>query len=484
VQLHELPVPDPKDYSALLGSLARVLSPAVRKSDPADNCVCVSSGTAEMRAAWFILTATGYLPATMLQLGSPAEPLFGAANVHEVTFGDGDWTRLRDLVMPMEYFSDSAVYSMRHRLPGPEEEDRLERHDLPKARLTAAPCETFAAPICAEPEAPPADSRLDAALRELDLYVCSPVMRAAAERAAIVAQDDRIPILLTGETGTGKEMFASLVHRLSPRCSRDMVCVNCAAIPKELTESFLFGHVRGAFTGAIQDKRGSFEQAHGSTLFLDEIGELTMEAQAKLLRVLQDGLVEPVGAPAPRQADVRIVAATNRNLQVEIAAGRFREDLFYRLDVVRIELPPLRRRAAEIPELAAMLLKRINQRREHPRQLSSEAIARLSEHSWPGNVRELNNVLQRAALFSRSPVISAGDLELPLRISSSDPFAFLPEPAPGFDLQAFLEEAKRRLVERALEISGGNQSAAATLLGLSKQAVSKMLRRDASDNAD
>src|SRR5712692_7761133 len=209
------------------------------------------------------------------------------------------------------------------------------------------------------------------------------------------------PFFFLGETGTGKERFAHLIHRLSPRFHRELVAVNCAAIPASLAESYLLGHLKGAFTGATSDGKGIFETADQSTLFLDEIAELTLEIQAKLLRVIQDGMVQRLGNTASRKIDVRIIAASNRDLRNEVSAGRFREDLYFRLEVVQIKLPTLRERRSEIPELALTLLRQINLRRHKPRQLSSAALMRLERYDWPGNVRQLSNVLERSVLYAR-----------------------------------------------------------------------------------
>ncbi|HSB15384.1 MAG TPA: RNA repair transcriptional activator RtcR family protein [Bryobacteraceae bacterium] len=463
VTVTELPVSDPKDYSSLMGHLVRRVRAFVHTQRGAKNHVCVSSGTAEMRAAWFLLAATGVLPAKLLQLGSPAEPLFGAANVREVQLDSSDWSSLRDLVMPMEYFpSAEEAPPLAQRAKAPRLKSLFQR----AAADAAMPKPTAALP-------PPPG--LDEALQELGIFIGSALMRAAAERAAIAAESD-YPVLLFGETGTGKEMFAKLIHRMSERHGRPMVAVNCASIPKDLAESHLFGHVKGAFTGAVADRKGVFEEADGSTLFLDEVGELPAESQAKLLRTLQDGVVQPVGSNHARTVDVRIVAATNKNLAGEIDAGRFRNDLYYRLEVVQIKLPPLRKRESEISSLAATLLRRINHRRPKPRQLSKEAMLRLQQYDWPGNVRELSNVLDRSVLFARSDVLGPDDLIITPAAATLDPFAGLPEPAPGFSLEEFLAQIRKQLILRALERSNGNQSQAAAMLGLSKQAVHAFLK--------
>jgi DNA-binding NtrC family response regulator len=235
------------------------------------------------------------------------------------------------------------------------------------------------------------------------------------------------------------------------------------------------GHIKGAFTGATSDGKGIFEAADQSTLFLDEIAELTLEVQGKLLRVIQDGVVQRLGSTAPRKVDVRIIAASNRDLRKEVSAGRFREDLYFRLEVVQIKLPALRDRRGEIPELALMLLRQINQRRHKPLQLTTGALARLEQQPWPGNVRDLLNVLERSVLYSRADVIDAEDLIITCDPPAKDPFAALPEPSNGFKVDAYLAQVRNQLFLRALEACKGNQTAAAELLGVSKQAVNKFV---------
>jgi transcriptional regulator with PAS, ATPase and Fis domain len=266
-----------------------------------------------------------------------------------------------------------------------------------------------------------------------------------------------------------------LIHRLSPRSQRELIPINCAAIPTSLAESYLFGHTKGAFTGATADTKGIFEAAHQSTLFLDEIAELSLDIQAKLLRVIQDGVVQPLGRAAPRKVDVRIVAATNRNLRKEVSAGRFREDLYFRLEVVQVHLPALRDRRSEIPELALMLLRQINQRRQRPVQLTTSALALLERQHWPGNVRDLLNVLERSVLYSTSQVIDAQDLKFTCDSPQPDPAVVLPQLSDGFKIDGYLAQLRHRLFLHALEVCKGNQTAAAELLGVSKQAVSKFL---------
>ena len=236
-------------------------------------------------------------------------------------------------------------------------------------------------------------------------------LRALQERIAKVAGTPA-RVLVTGENGTGKELVARAIHNESPRARAPFVEVNCAAIPAELIESELFGHMRGSFTGAVTDRAGKFEQADGGTLFLDEIGDMSLAAQAKVLRALQENVITRIGSAKPIQVDVRVVAATNKNLEEEIAAGRFREDLYYRLNVVPMHVPPLRERKEDIPQLVQWFLQQLA---EHggvpPRGISDDAMRRLCDLEWQGNVRELRNTVERLLILASGPTISAADVD-------------------------------------------------------------------------
>ena len=219
-------------------------------------------------------------------------------------------------------------------------------------------------------------------------------------------------VLITGENGTGKELVARAVHRLSTRANAPFIEVNCAAIPGELIESELFGHMKGSFTGAIIDRAGKFELADGGTLFLDEIGDMSLAAQAKVLRVLEDGVVTRIGGAKPHAVDVRVIAATNKNLESEIADGRFRHDLFYRLNVVPVSVPPLRDRREDIPALVQHFVALLTQREGMaPRQIAPDAVERLTSYDWPGNVRELRNTIERLLILTTSPRITGADVD-------------------------------------------------------------------------
>jgi two-component system response regulator PilR (NtrC family) len=278
--------------------------------------------------------------------------------------------------------------------------------------------------------------------------------------------ESRATVLLTGESGTGKTLLAKTIHFNSSRKNGPFVAVNCAAIPNELMESELFGHVRGAFTGAIANKQGLFETADGGTLLLDEISEMSTHLQAKLLRVLEDREIRPVGGTKPVRVEVRIVAATNRDLAQAMARGVFREDLFYRLNVISVALPSLRERREDIPLLANHFLQKFTELAGAAvKVLSPEALACLEAYAWPGNIRELENVIERAVTLEPGPIIRPESLPESLRHPRTpDAFrvAFPPE---GIDLDGLMEQIERDLIRRALERVDGVQSRAAQLLG-------------------
>jgi DNA-binding NtrC family response regulator len=277
-------------------------------------------------------------------------------------------------------------------------------------------------------------------------------------------------VLVTGETGTGKELVADALHRLSPRSDGAMVKVNCGALPETLAESELFGHERGAFTGAERDRPGRFELADGGTLFLDEVGELAPAVQVKLLRVLEDGRVDRVGGSEPRAVDVRLVAATHRDLGREVQDGRFREDLLYRLSVVEVRVPALRERTGDVPLLVEFFLDKHARRLDRPRpEIASEAMKALSAQPWPGNVRQLENAVERAVLLGEGDVLGPDDFDLGSFEREVD------GPASAGDLKSAARQAaareERRLISEALEATGGNVTRAAEKLGLSRRGL-------------
>jgi DNA-binding NtrC family response regulator len=293
-----------------------------------------------------------------------------------------------------------------------------------------------------------------------------------------VARSDA-PVLIAGESGTGKELVAKAVHEYSPRRQKEMITINCGAIPENLLESELFGHEKGSFTGAIARRAGRFEQADGGTLFLDEIGDMPLTIQVKLLRVLQDGSFSRVGSNETLTTDVRIVAATHKNLSAEVAAGRFREDLYYRLNVVEIRIPALRERLEDIPLLAEYFLQRITRKNGMARiRISAEAVATLQSHHWPGNVRELENTIARACALASSQILLPADI----------PFASAPQrSAASFHSaldhvinavptgQDMLEWLSGQVASRVLEHADGDLKKASSTLNLPLSDLRKLL---------
>ena len=285
------------------------------------------------------------------------------------------------------------------------------------------------------------------------------------------AADSAVPVLVIGESGTGKELVARALHRNSQRAARPFVAINCGAIAETLLESELFGHTRGAFTGAVADTKGIFEQAHGGTVFLDEIGETSPALQVKLLRVLEEGEVRPVGGSRAIKVDNRIVAATNRDLEQAGAAQHFRADLYYRLSVIVIRVPALRDRRDDIPLLIAAFLKAACKRAGRQIELSSGALEVLLAYDWPGNVRQLENTIERIVLFSRGSVVGPDDLPIVLQSVRRETPAGLFEDLPS------LEQVERRYIEHVLQAVGRNRTRAADVLGIDRRTLYRMAER-------
>ncbi|HEV8549820.1 MAG TPA: sigma-54 dependent transcriptional regulator [Polyangiaceae bacterium] len=292
--------------------------------------------------------------------------------------------------------------------------------------------------------------------------------------------DTNCTVLITGESGTGKELLARAVHGASPRKNKPFVAVNCGAIPEALLESELFGHARGAFTGAVATKQGRIAQAEGGTLFLDEIGELPLALQVKLLRILQSRDYSPVGDTRTFQADVRIVAATNMDLEEAARNGTFRDDLYYRLNVIHLAAPPLRERMEDIPALAGYFLERARARagRDRVTKISRQAAEMLCSYGWPGNVRELENTIERAVLLSGGTVIEPRDLPAKLQgFAGSEPRTGPRLGDRGVDLRKAVETFENQLIRQALERTNWNKKRAAELLGINRTTLVEMLKR-------
>jgi DNA-binding NtrC family response regulator len=335
----------------------------------------------------------------------------------------------------------------------------------------------IARPVAARPARP--SGRL--ASDRPDPVVLEPAMRRLYELAARVARGT-IPLLLIGETGTGKEVLAEFVHAASPRAGRPLVRINCAALSDTLVESELFGHEKGAFTGALRERAGLLETASGGTAFLDEIGELPLRTQAKLLRVLEEGTVLRVGASEPTPIDVRFVAATNRDLEVEVEAGRFRRDLYFRLAAATLHLGPLRERCLEIEALAHRFAAQAARRLDRaPPSISEAALVALRAHGWPGNVRELRNVIERAVLLAESSIDVEHLPDLMARPRADHAVATTPvspaaEAAGATTLAGELARIEKTKILDALERCGENQTRAAALLGMPRRTLIKRLR--------
>jgi len=338
-------------------------------------------------------------------------------------------------------------------------------YDLSRAAHVLEMAAAAAAPLVAAVRRRAEESIVSTPIQLIGVTAAMTDLRRTVERAAAAP----FATLIEGESGSGKELVARAVHRLGPRRDRAFCTLNCAAIPDELVEAELFGHARGAFTGAIAERPGVFEEAHGGTLFLDEIGELSARAQAKLLRVLQEGELRRVGENLARRVDIRVVAATNRDLRKAAEEGRFRLDLLYRLDVIRITVPPLRDRREDIPVLVDHFWREATHRLESRATLAAATVAALAEYDWPGNVRELQNVL--AALAVRSP--KRGVV----------PPAALPAHLAGrAGLETWrLTEARRtfdeRFIRAALVRTGGHRGRAAVELGVTRQGLTRLMTR-------
>jgi two-component system response regulator AtoC len=314
-------------------------------------------------------------------------------------------------------------------------------------------------------------SEKDAEFNHYGIVGRSKGMQEVITRAAMVAET-KSTVLIMGETGTGKEMVARMIHHRSPQREMPLIKVNCAAIPETLLESELFGHVRGAFTGATITKRGKFALADGGSIFLDEIGTLSPAIQSKLLRVLQEREFEPLGAERTQHVDVRVIAATNRDLKQMVSDGKFQEDLFYRLNVIPIELPPLRDRREDVPILIDHFVEKHRQRTGKRIEGVEPAVAELLQrYDWPGNVRELENTIERAVVLSTGPILTSASVSM-IGATSAQPPGL-----PSLRLHQNLEWVERETIRRALEQSGGIKKDAAETMGISQRALSYYLAK-------
>lgn len=431
LHIHYESLSGPTHFGEIYETTVKVVSDVLRRhGSSTDLTFHLSPGTPAMAAVWIILAKTRF----------PAE-LIESSKEHGV----------RTASVP---FDISAEF-----IP-----DLLRKPDRELERLS----------IGLTPEAPEFD----------DIIHRSVVMKRVIAQARLVAARS-VPVLIEGESGTGKELLARAIHRASPRRDKPFIAVNCGAIPPELLESELFGHVKGAFSGAIRSHVGYFEESSRGTLFLDEIGELPLAAQVKILRVLQEKQVSRVGSTTPVAIDLRLLAATNRKLIEEVANGRFRPDLFYRLAVAVLQLPPLRGRQGDLGLLIDRLLGQINEESKHEpgfsnKKLSASARNLLLRHPWPGNVRELFSTLLRAVIWSSGPTISSHDIAaaiLPVTVAHSSDILHRPL-GDGFDLPNLIAKVAQHYLRKSLEETHGNKTKAAQLLGLpSYQTLSNWMEK-------
>ncbi len=401
--------------------------------------VLLDPGTPPMQTCWFLLVASGYLPAELLQ-GVPARYAGGSYKARSVELKDG---------------------SFPHVFIGRREADETPRVEPPPDQDTA-----------------PSDLWIKSS--QTKVIGTAPPFRELMDTIQRVAQYD-VSVVIHGETGTGKEVVARLLHETSSRREGPFVAVNCASIAASLAESELFGHKKGAFTGANSDRLGQFRAAHGGTLFLDEFGDLPSEIQAKLLRALEDHTISPVGSDATRAVDVRVIAATNQEIDSLISKGAFRRDLYERLNQIGVELPPLRRRREDIPLLVRRFVEEWNERYNERKGMSEETMTYLSEYPWPGNVRELQNTVTSLCAMGRSTGIGPGLLPRKILRHFNEARHAAPVsldiPEEGVDLRAVLSQVEREFYERALNMTGGNAERAAPLLGLKPPAFRKAMRQ-------
>lgn len=429
VESHPLPIGDVTNHAEIMRHLKPCMQELSEKQDGSVYFICLSSGTPAMHACWILLAASGEIPSTILYK--------------------------RD----ERYVTKDQPLIAEIKPVGPEF-PRI----LPHTTMI---------------EAPPDISRGDrevAAIRELGIVGDHPKWIFALKTAVQVAKLDR-PVLILGENGTGKDVIARLIHVLSLRPGhKGLISLNCGAIPVDLVESELFGHKKGAYTSAFNDRLGKFDEAHEGTLFLDEIGEMPLAMQVKILRTLQNGEIQPVGHNESHRVDVRVIAATNKDINKAIELGQFRQDLYYRLSTFIIQLPPLRERRSDIPKLALHFMDEFNKRTEKWKSLTPEALKLLQEYNWPGNVRELGNVVYRSAQLAPGDHVAEADIQFD-RLLEEHGRGASPEPHEGFSLKDYIDGETSRLYRGALEIADGNMSKAAKLLGVSPASVSQFFKK-------
>jgi DNA-binding NtrC family response regulator len=434
----EVTVSDPTDYEALYELMQHhCLEILTEHGDKAEYFVATSSGTPQMQTCWLLLVLGGIMPARLVQVTPPHKQREGESPIREIR---PSRERFPQIVSPSKLERQLAIATRRL--------DTLSREREASEREVATGLVGSSKPF--------RDSV------------------AAAKRLA----DYDLPVLITGETGTGKEEFAKLIHFTSRRKEQPFLPINCASLPEAIFESELFGHKKGAFTGADNDKTGLLEAAGEGTVFLDEIGELTLGGQAKLLRVLNDGKYRPVGSTTEKQSKVRLIAATNRDLPDMVAAATFREDLLYRINVAELHLPSLRERPGDVAELAEAFLARFGEIHGRKCRLTAEALDYLTRLPWDGNVRALKNAVERMAVLVPGEEIGLKDLRLsPSRKATTASVPLVRVGGTPIDLPRLLEDWEQDMIRQAIERFQGNRSAAARHLGYEEATLRKKARQ-------
>lgn len=426
VHIHKVSIKDPTDHIEVYERTKSALLSISRRENNSKFLLNISSGTPQMQIAFYLLVASRLIRGSLIYQPDPRYN----KNLRFIS----PWERgLPEVLPPLP--ADGAPRSMS------------------------------------------LDEDLRAACKELGITLKSYTIKEKVALAEKYAMFD-LPVIIYGESGTGKELFARLIHRLSPRADGPYEAFNCAAIPEQLAEAELFGYKKGAFTGATKDHPGLFKLADGGTLFLDEVAELSPTVQAKLLRVIQYGEFRPLGSEKTEKVDVRLITATNKNIEREVSEGRFREDLYWRIAQCEIRLPALRERPEDIVEIAETYIEeRFNKPYGTRKRLTEEAKKKLLAYHWPGNVRELYKRLINALVRSSSDEIKAEDIDIPY--GDMHPVKQLPvEPYEGFDLERAIERLRDYYYERAYIIAGGNQSQAAKLLGVTPQRVHQWVKQN------
>lgn len=423
VKIVKIEISDPTDHVQVFKGLKGLFKKVIEDFRNSDFYISLTSGTPQMHIAVFLLVASGEFSATMLYMPDPREQTSAIRKIIP-------WAGEMPEILPR----------------------------IPKGIMSQ-----------------PISEDIKKAKKELGIIGNSEVLNRVVEKALRYAPYE-MTVMIRGATGTGKETIAQLIHRFSKRGDKRFFAFNCSAITETLAESELFGHKKGAFTGAIEDKQGYFFKANGGTLFLDEVGDLAPSVQAKLLRVLETMEIYPVGSTVPQKVDVRIICATHRDLEQMVTEGKFREDLYYRINVLRIDMPSLIDRREDIEELAKYFLEQFCEQNGIKKSFTKEALKKLCKHKWRGNVRELKTFVWRIAIDCPKEVIDYGDIDIPDE-RYEEIITSLPKiPFEGFDLVQTINQIRDYYYEKALEIAEGNKSRASELLGISPQAVDKWIK--------